>query len=372
MQDGNYCPPLEKTALVYDMYNEIGEADFSIPFYIGKLWNFFPNMKEVVFGVFSNDTDILYYCALQLAKMKATNNKQPSILSKYMGNSKEVVFPNINVIWRYYPSPNWVLYSIYPYTKDFRLVDIQLLSRCLNNDIDDKYIPPYTLNVNAVAPIEVNTKKRGPAKPKGGKNALLDKWDTYLKHVQAMNMPLENIILSLMVAGSDYTKGYYGITHETFFKSMILYYTYVGNLLKTTNGTSFSWNVVEPVDSAAYARLVKIAFMVSKPARYSKKKDLIHDTSVRLINPHEYDHTRTCAAVASFPSNKKHFPNIQFILSSYLHFSFYIKMVTQIGKNVIEEPCLLSHCYYKKYEDREWARDNTQKMFTLQRSWTIK
>jgi len=292
--------------------------------------------------------------------------QKSSILSKYSGVEKTST-PKINVIWRYFPGPGWAVYSSYLQTRDFKFVDIKRLCDIINNVTDEKYIPPYIVRTE---PTEVSaTKKKTPTKPKVKKD--VDNWFLYLGFVHKMNMPLQNILLALMAAGSDYTKGYYGITHETFFKAMILYYDYIKDLPCRTKDESFSWTAEEPIDSAAYIRLVKVAFMVSKQKKYCKTVKLIQGTSVQILKPDEYDYVKLCGAVSDL-IKKNHFPSPEFVLCSYLHFSFYIKMVIQIGDNIIKEPSLQLYCYYKRCEEKGWIKDNTQKVFTLNRAWTIK
>lgn len=356
---GTYEGPKVHMYFEPELYNKHGEADFTFFWYINRLMV----MYDVeYFGIFSNDTDILFY--------SLWHN------SKYM-NGRSIGY-KAEIIWKYAPNIDWALTFYEPNISFSSFVHINSLHFLICGIPLELDLPTST----TVFPREYKTSEEKKSAPKKTvtKKPVVPKeynWSILRRQIAKTGNPIQNLVLCMLASGCDYIKGYYGITVEKFLFAMARNFDYIGDLAGYELGSAkTNLNMGENetlfnLNGDAYSKLVLTAYMYSKPKRFlsdanTKKRKRMEDDDPNIedIDPTLNNYKKIKEATKSLGA-KNRLPSKEFILASCLHLLFYVEMLNQLGSDRIEEPDHNTFAYSKIYESQDIGRKNIQKMFVL-------
>jgi hypothetical protein len=281
---------------------------------------------------------------------------------------------NLRIYWKYGPEPAWCLYSKFQKGDESSVCDINLLYSLITSNTSlqeetkwDEYKKPNFLNSYGKRKKdddddddeedEENDKKKKTKKELDLKRLR--------KFISKMDDPVLNVILYMLINGSDFTKGYYGITYE----KMIFCtrnHRYIGSLIlkKDANGDYM-------LNGASYVKLIKCAYMYSKPLKFVLPKKQKGEDELPDLKIEDCSFDRIKKAVETL-SDKNQPPTDKMILSSLLHISFYLEMLNDLGKNQVREPNPLFYAYDKKDAKKEIARKNIIKIFNFDQEQFLK
>lgn len=356
---GTYSGPKEIIYFEPELYNTHGEADSTFFWYITKLGEM---TDAQYFGIFSNDTDILFYSLWYMAK--------------YIGDSPyHDDFGHI--IWRFAPDIDWSLRFMTPNINFCSFVYINLLYQLIWGNGDGIDIPVsnsvFAREYRDAKKKEEEKKKKEEEIPKKKATPKEYEWGILRKQISEIDNPVQNLVISMIASGCDYIKGYYGITMEKFLFAVARNADYVGDLIKEKKHHKDEKKACRSyfLNGDAYARMILTAYMYSKPKRFTsdasrkkRKRAEEGDPNIEDIEPAEYNYKKIGEFTKTLGA-KNRIPSKDFIVSSCLHLHFYLEMLDQLGKNKIIEPDHNTFGYSKIYAKEELGRKNIQKMFVL-------
>ena len=338
-----YSIPEEQVFFHTELQNGHGEADFNFFFYLSYLSNRYVGKQLVIF---SNDTDIMLYALWCWEK-----------LSK-----------GAHWLWKFAPGINWCLMYREPVSDLCKFMDVGIAFQSISGKKIEANMLPQFSTVQTF----IQDKKRKktedeqeeqeqPNQKKKPKTPLkpID-WKKVTMQISKLSHPVRTLLLTMMIGGGDYIKGYYFITYEKLLFALACHSDYIGDLIKKTNPST-------EVCPESYTRLILTAYMMAHAARFDPDDGGSNhvDASIPYIDDPEKYNYETIVQNTKTLGVKNQPPKKKFITASFLHLLFFIRMLDQLGNNTIQDPNYPYHCYSKIYADVEWKRGNVQKMFTF-------
>jgi len=345
-----YVPPQELLYFDCSYFNENGEADFNFFYYLQKMSK---DPKLNVFCIHSVDTDILHYSLWYLEDHFVDDLTQKKVL-----------------YWKYGPKPAWPLYCKYPYSSGSKIVDINVLQNLITGkdthiNLDDliDYDKLYKSNSNLVS--VPDTKKTDTTKKRVPMSKVLPiDWQCVRKSLYQTKNTVKNLVCCFLLGGSDYTKGYCGITYEKIVYAFSMHSSYIGCLIEKIKYQPGDSNICwfHTVNPVSYVRTVLSSYIYAHPTKFQKEKK----STLTILDPQGYTYSSITVKTSSL-ALKNQLPKKEFINSSCLHLCYYIFMLNQLGEHIIQEPDLPTFGFGLKRESLGWIRKNVQKLFNIDR-----
>lgn len=321
-----------------ELRNYIGEADFGMFFMHKRLTDVIGKGIQHL-EIVTNDTDIVYLGLIYISKYGV------DAASIYM---------------RIHPKAGWVYFRNMP-SNDY---EYGIILNRLYKDIDSAN---WEKTASGKSEITDSSDKDKSNKNKGSyfvddeaeeegekkKRKKRDYWDDYDQDKQYKSdfRKLKHRVLTTVCAfvsyGGDYLYGYQGITCETIMHTLRKHSKYIGDLISINQESPYKITL----DGRGYTRLVKSQFLLYRGFK---------DKSGSQLKPAETDMIMI-VEMSSKGVAKNMMPPPEAIELHAHHMMYYLKLIYQIGNDVLIEPYCLAYEYELVNKNEPLSRSNVRR-----------
>lgn len=378
--------------VVPELYNEIGEADYTIFFMIRKMFQFSQrNLKTKIFSVdgditnlaiahihrwFSDiDFNLDYNQTKQIEKRKQiestitsknksinggggggnnnSNNNIDTPLKKITIQEEFAYLPQLTI--QYEPRPSWMVFGQTLNEELVREINIKQLY------IDMERTNFYRMSIGEKKKIQKEQKQQ---QNDGGDddtdNNTISKVSTLtveendkMKRNALFKHKAINFTLIWIIGGCDYNESFKGITHEHILEAIKRYSNYIGDVIVFTDD-SMKYDCGISIDGGAYFRLLKCAYCIAKKKSFKDKE--IHPSQMTL----DY-----IDKITATPKGVNPLMQTELLSFTLLHAIYIVKMMYQVGNNKLMFNGYPSDYGYAKIDiNKGWTRDNTKRIYS--------
>ena len=378
--------------VVPELYNELGEADYTIFFMIRKMFQFSQrNLKTKIFSIdgditnlaiahihrwFSDiDFNLDYNQTKQIEKRKQiestiaaknksnNNNGNVSIaidtpLKKITIQEEFAYLPQLTI--QYEPRPTWMIFGQTLNEELVREINVKQLY------IDMERTNFYRMSIGEKKKIQKEQKQQQQQQQQhndddndgNGNDNTISKVSTLtvdendkMKRNALFKHKAINFTLIWIIGGCDYNESIKGITHEHLLEAIKRYSNYIGDVIVFTDD-SMKYDCGISIDGGAYFRLLKCAYCIAK----QKSIEGIHPSQLTLDRIDELTKT---------PKSVNPLMQTELLSFTLLHAIYIVKMMYQVGNNKLMFNGYPSDYGYAMIDTtKAWTRDNTKRIYS--------
>lgn len=305
--------------------NQHGETDFAIFFHMSKMEKMYSERLHA--EIYTTDTDLINLSLIYLDG-KGANGPQ--------------------IYWRYTPNLCWIYYSDKLNDEQCKWVDANHLHKLISDAGFDRMALPgkkkaentrkrFEEAMNSMSEEEMAVMKRGH--------------DGERKKFMLLKHPLMSFVATVLAVKTDYTDAFKGVTHEKFIAAMMMHSDYIGDIVSISNEHTYGISL----NGDSYVRLLKTAYMLSKPARFRKddstKDEILHPGLLTL----ESVRSATSSLAYQFMSDEA-------ISQAAQHLRYLLILYHQVGRgDRLIEPDPRNYGYYPIDPNRPMDRSNIRR-----------
>jgi hypothetical protein len=408
MNNSSRIPGKRMVYVVPELYNKLGESDFSAFFFIRKLSELAKtNLKTKLFTV---DTDLQiftlayylrwfyliqdvksYHLEQKIDRIKRLDLNDRKSFNAYKNSPQEYAYlPNITI--QYEPRQSWQFYSTDLNMSLVKSIDMKRLFIDIsesnffrvNSDQKDQLIIKTKENIYH--------KKESMMKHENGKDEQIDEEDTVIdidKRSQVIDVDEDDanleylststrsendrikrnylfkhkiipVILLWLIGGCDYNESIRFITHKSLWEAMNKWSAYIGDVITFDENETDTFDCGVTLNAKAYTRLIKCAYIIAKCPKL--KDDDPETVTVELISHQRQTKATNSKSLKPQPLSPLEKPDL--INKIYGHALYIVKMLFQVGNDeLIINGKPEDYGYAKIKLDKPWTKSNTRRIY---------
>lgn len=387
--------------VVPELYNKLGESDFSAFFFIRKLSELAKtNLKTKIFTV---DTDLQiftlahllrwfyliqdaksYHLEQKIDRIKRLDMSDRKSFNAYKNSPQEYSYLQCIAI-QYEPRQSWQFYTTDLNMKLVKSIDMKRLF------IDVSESNLFRVNSDQKDQLIIKTKEAIYHERKSmtkhdiqsSKDEQVDDNDTVididedegnLEYVSTVtrsendrikrNYMFKNkiipIILLWLIGGCDYNESYRFITHNALWEAMTKWSTYIGDVITFDENNVDSFDCGVTINPDAYVRLIKCAYIIAKCPKYKEyDPELVTIEMISVDRKLKAKNSKSSTPPPLCPLEKP-----ELIKKTYGHALYIIKMLFQVGNDeLVINGKPGDYGYAKINHDKPWTKSNTRRVY---------